>query len=246
MKLTDISSSNSQLSYSKDWDSDFFGIKIMAIDSDGSDPKIIYSEIDKLFKNNVKCIYLFSKSEIDLSQYDAILADRKRSYVLKETVDYLTPEPTNYHGSPESLYNLAYQAGSKSRYKIDPHFSEDKFRQLYRKWIDNSINKEFADYVLVKTYDDIPIGFITAKYKARQLSIGLFATDSNYRNQGIGRSLLRQIISTAHRNQCEVEVTTQADNHIACKVYENMGFSIASETFVYHIWNSDNSDISRQ
>ena len=61
------------------------------------------------------------------------------------------------------LYELAFESGKYSRFKLDKNFSEIDFRKLYKKWVDNSLNLEIADEVLVYKISDIIQGFITYK-----------------------------------------------------------------------------------
>lgn len=63
------------------------------------------------------------------NRLNVILAERR------QTNKWLAAQP--------GLYESAYQAGIHSRYRSDRHISEETFKQLYRNWIDNSVNKGF-------------------------------------------------------------------------------------------------------
>lgn len=224
------------------WDSEFFNKKIAFIDGFKANDREIKTEIDKFLNTGTDCIYLYTRKPIDLQDYDAVLADRKRIYVLDRPkyngMDYYPyQQQPIYNGDPSELYELALQSGEHSRFKVDSHFSEEEFKNLYKKWIDNSVKEGFADYVLV-ALDPEPQGFITAKIKKDNLSIGLFATDKKHRGKGIGSRLIQDVINVASKSGLKVEVVTQADNEIACRFYESKGFSVKDEQYVYHIWNS--------
>lgn len=221
-----------------EWDSEFFGFSVALIEVGSGSEKQVKSELDHFFNAGCKLVYVFSHKPLDLSDYDFTLADRKRSYILRKPV---FKEVGNWHitieNKAEMLYELAYQAGFNSRYKSDPHISEDTFKSLYRIWIDNSINEGFADYVLASVEHDKAVGLITARKKNNEISIGLFATDHEYRGKGIGSKLIQEIINIAAAENLQVEVTTQADNPKACKFYEDKGFEIKDEQFDYHVWS---------
>lgn len=221
-----------------EWDSDFLGFPVAFIEVGLGNELQVKEELDRFLRARCRLVYVFSHKSLDLSDYDSCLADRKRSYILTEPV---FKEVGNHHinieNNAEMLYELAYQAGIHSRYRTDPHFSEDTFKRLYRIWIDNSINKGFADYVLASIENDKAVGLITAKRRHDEISIGLFATDHEYRGKGIGSKLIQEVINIGAKENLHIEVTTQADNMKACKFYEDKAFQIKEEEYVYHVWN---------
>jgi len=225
-----------------EWDSKFFNKQIAFIDGFKATDEQISKGIDEFLQCGTDCIYLYIRRPVNLPEYDIVLADKKRIYILEKPeykeLSYLPymSRPV-YNGKPSDLYDLAIQSGEHSRFKIDPHFSVDEFTNLYKKWIDNSVNEGFADFVLV-ALDPEPQGFITAKIKEDKISIGLFATKRKYRGKGIGSRLIQEIINVASKHGLKVEVVTQAENKTACEFYERRGFSLADEQYVYHIWNN--------
>ncbi len=224
-----------------EWDSKFFNKRIAFIDGFKATDTQISKEVDKFLQCNTDCIYLYTRRSVNLPEYDIVLVDKKRFYVLdKPEYKELSYHPyisqPVYTGEPSELYDLALQSGEHSRFKIDPHFSEDEFSSLYKKWVDNSVKEGFADFVLVALNPE-PQGFITAKIHKDRVSIGLFATDKNHRGKGIGSWLIQEIINVASERRLKVEVVTQADNKTACEFYERRGFKKVDEQYVYHIWS---------
>lgn len=221
-----------------EWDSDFFGFPVAFIEDCLGNEWQVKEELDRFLSAGCRLVYIFSHKPLDLSDYDSCLADRKRSYILTEPV---FKEVGNHNikieNNAEMLYELAYQAGIHSRYRTDTHISEDTFKRLYRIWIDNSIHKGFSDYVLASIEYNKAVGLITAKKRHNEISIGLFATDREYRGRGIGSKLIQEIINIGANENLQVEVTTQVDNPKACKFYEDKGFEIKNEELVYHVWN---------
>ena len=73
----------------------------------------------------------------------------------------------------DDLYNLAFESGKMSRFNLDKKFGRTKFEELYVKWVDNSINKVFADDVFVYQENNKTLGFITYKIDEDFSTIGL-------------------------------------------------------------------------
>ncbi|MBL0026768.1 MAG: GNAT family N-acetyltransferase [Saprospiraceae bacterium] len=111
------------------------------------------------------------------------------------------------------------------------------FEKLYNQWIINSVNKTFAEEVLVYNIDNSIVGFVTLGIKTSIGQIGIMSVDSQYRGIGIGRAL----ITAAERwfsihNYSGIQVITQGDNTAACRLYERCGFSKGNVEYFYHVW----------
>lgn len=219
-----------------DWDSNFFNLRIGKLEIGKEDIK----ELGKLklyIMNSFDLVYIYSKSKIA----GITLVDNKRIYICRDPKKVIEDKRVNdFSGHPRDLYELAYQAGHKSRFKIDPNISEEDFNRLYNLWVDNSVNKSFADYIKVFVENGIILGFITAKQFTDKISIGLIAVDKKSRSKGIGKKLISSIISIAAANKLPIEVATQADNIVACQFYESMGFTLKDESYIYHLWTRKN------
>lgn len=226
-----------------DWDSRFFGFDVARIDTDCTDECAVDAEIRRLQRQGAELIYVFSAYPLRLCGFNAMLVDQKLSYV--NTNPVYRPVDKNIVDVSEvsrQLYELGCQAGGHSRYKVDPNIKEDDFRRMFRLWVDNSVSRQFADYVFAYEVDGEAVGFVTAKVKGDELSIGLIATDENYRGCGIGGALIQTIVNLASELHLKAEVTTQADNVTACRFYERHGFNIASRSYVYHVWSNNNEN----
>ena len=215
------------------WDSDFFNLKIGKIVLDKRNTPVFSNVRTLLDNSDFDLIYIFSKNKI--KELEAV--DRKITYIC-EIPNCVTNDKSivDYTDDPDSLYDLAYQSGHKSRFNIDPNISDYDFRRLYRLWIDNSINKTFADYIKVYMQDGKPLGFITAKNYTDKIQIGLIAVNTTVRGKGIGKNLINSIMAIAKEHHLPVEVATQADNIGACRFYESNGFSILDQCYIYHYW----------
>lgn len=226
-----------------DWDSRFFGFDVARIDTDCTDECAVDAEIRRLQRQRAELIYVFSAYPLRLCDFNAMLVDQKLSY--ENTNPVYRPVDKNIvevSVVSRQLYELGCQAGGHSRYKVDPNIKEEDFRRMFRLWVDNSVSRQFADYVFAYEVDGNTVGFVTAKVKGDELSIGLIATDENYRGCGIGGALIQTIVNLASELHLKAEVTTQADNVTACRFYERHGFNIASRSYVYHVWSNNNEN----
>lgn len=227
-----------------DWDSDFFSFRVASIEMNNCDDAFLENKLVEFDNIGVKLVYLFINDGLSINidryrnNFKINLVDKKRVYRLNVLEDVIVSDSINtFSGSPSDVYDLAIQAGWKSRFNKDADFPHDLFINLYKTWIDKSIKGNMADYFLCYKSDsgDI-VGIITIKKKINYLSVGLFATNSKYRRQGIGTSLLDAAKHIAYVLRLPLEVVTQSDNEQACHCYEKVGFKKTSQSLVYHIW----------
>ncbi len=145
-------------------------------------------------------------------------------------------EYENSELTPE-LVQLAYTSGSFSRFRVDKNIPEGKFKELYRLWIKNSLEKMIADRIFVSAHQNKVTGMATCKNNNAICNIGLVAVDDSEQGKGTGRYLIQKIEEQAYINGLdEVRVPTQSNNESACIFYESLGFSLMEVTNYYHFW----------
>lgn len=229
-----------------DWDSKFFGFKVFHWKK-----KILFKNgflvLSNFIKNNdVELVYYSSNKKINESpnwipnieikfliekiSYSKIInSDQTKSQISFSDSDEVLPN--------ENLYNIAIQAGKFSRFNLDDKIRKDKFEELYRLWIFNSLHNKKEEKVIVYRSNKKIIGLITLKKLDRSGTIGLIAVDSKYRGKGIGKVLLNWAEHWFIENGCNIiTVITQSENKPACKLYESFGFQIEKKELFYHIW----------
>lgn len=226
-----------------DWDSDFFGLKI---------GKCIYSKVIDNIDLNTKgfdLIYLFS--QIRLSNYINELKDEKcllncslenanvRSNIINPNI-VIESFDRDIH-SYNKLLSLVYESGAKSRFKIDDKFAENSFKDLYKKWLDNSLNGNLAIDTLVALYDNEIVGFLTYGSKDDiTADITLTAVDSSIRGQKVATTLIERFkYIVKEKGYKFASVVTQFTNEPALNLYQKNFFKIKNITYIYHIWNND-------
>ena len=138
------------------------------------------------------------------------------------------------------LFDLAYESGKFSRFKLDTHFTDESFKRLYQLWVLNSVNKQFADKVFyIKHTDQSIVGFVTLRKHENHVSIGLIAVSERFQGQGIGKLLLHKAENYCLSHQVkELQIPTQKKNTIACSFYKKNGYSILEEIIIKHYWKN--------
>lgn len=227
------------------WDSDLFQLKVgkLVITADHSEDEIIVA-IENAKDNYYEVVYVFVNNSISFNttiveKFYGKLVDTKVIYQIDLhaiTIDSNNVSE-NYKGLPRALYDLAFQSGAYSRFKKDEKFGKNKFENLYKTWINNSISGQMADYVCAVHADNKIIGFGTVKITDNIGTIGLISVDNSYRRQGVGKQLMYNIfgfLKTIGINK--LEVSTQNENVQACKFYESYKMKVKNKINVYHIW----------
>jgi dTDP-4-amino-4,6-dideoxy-D-galactose acyltransferase len=225
-----------------EWDSDFWGIETGRFDL-----KNDFFIPDNL--NDFAFVYIFSDrllNQEELNQFNGKnhLADEKRVYHKNLNNISVLPNPNiiSFYPArpiPERLYDLAIQSGHYSRFSLDPQLAKDSFKQLYRTWLERSVDRVIAEEVFVYETENMIRGFITLGIKNNKPDIGLVAVDADRRSMGIGASLLEiaEFWAYNHAKKNEIQVITQGANQGACNFYERNGYSLNAVTYIYHWWN---------
>lgn len=218
------------------WDSEFFNVKIGEWNLDEGDSEGV---------NPFELVYIKSNSK-----KEPILEGFKNSFeetkvlftkqLVKEAIEEQNIRSASSNDNLESLYNLAYESGKFSRFKLDERFGIENFQKLYRAWIDNSINKRFADDVVVFTENNTITGLVTYKITSNFATIGLIAVHPEYQGHGIGKKLLgfveQQLLE---KNILELRIPTQLENNGACSFYRKQGYAVLETSHIMHYWKND-------
>lgn len=216
-----------------DWDSEFFGFEIaewLSNEGMADDPsrfRLIYAKsisgqmpYIEGFENR------FSEKKI---MYSKFLQNKE---VFCDGISTFSD-----NGKAGDLYELAYESGKYSRFRMDKDFGEHHFRKLYNAWIDNSISGLFADEVLVYKIDGIVAGMVTYKIHNDYASIGLIAVAPGQQGKGIGKRLLDCVeAKLLEKEIVELRIPTQESNAPACSFYEKRGYSVLETQYIMHYW----------
>ncbi|MBD2700686.1 GNAT family N-acetyltransferase [Spirosoma sp. BT702] len=229
------------------WDSDFFGKKIGRCEFYTPDDVVIAANVlAEAQSKQYELLYLFTPENQPLpksvsNQLKANLIDIRVTYTYQIDQPFSNDNPNIYTVHPaedrSQFYNLAYQCGEYSRFKVDPHFSEEAFQQLYRSWVDKSIDSVIADKVFVYMCEGKAVGMITVKISGGIGQPGLVATDYTQRGKGVGKAYFHHMLAYLYANNvAQMNVSTQQANQTACLFYEKLNCQLVSKTNIYHVW----------
>lgn len=219
----------------KKWDSDFFNLKIGEVNF--SDCKVAsnFSDFDLL--------YVVSQNDFDLvlNGFENSFSEQKVNFYKELSEIFQTDECVFSHTEIEydiqEVYQLAFESGKHSRFLLDKNFGIEKFKDLYRLWIDNSISKTFADDVLLYKNREKITGLLTYKVKKENAIVGLIAVSGEYQGKGIGGILLKHLETILYRKEItSLIIPTQFENKQACHFYNKQGYSIFESTHIKHYW----------
>ena len=234
-----------------DWDSNFFQFNVCRLEgliTNIEDLKVVDSIMDE---SKFKLAYFSSVEELDIDNIETLeikLVDKKTTYIKKINSSLkLHPMISSYESvHPSSkLLDLAIQSGKYSRFNIDERIGENNFKEMYRLWITKSVKREIAKEVIVYKHNSDIAGYLTIGEKNNRAELGMGAVDSNYIGKGIGRILFENAEKWAHNmGYKDIQIVTQGGNIPACKLYENLGYTIESMVYFYHIWKNDNAQQS--
>jgi dTDP-4-amino-4,6-dideoxy-D-galactose acyltransferase len=229
-----------------DWDSNFFGKKICRVNGKikNEDEMLALSRL--LLKESVELAYYSSPSPVDeklmiADAYLIELVDRKTTYIkaIEKNIVVDSSVKTYQADFPnESLLNLAVESGVHSRFRVDAKIGFEKFQELYRTWMINSVNKKIANEVLVYLADQTIAGFVTLGQKNGVADIGIIAVDERFRGHGIGKALMfsAECWFANNTNLEQIQVVTQGANMAACRLYEACGYYVGIIEYFYHFW----------
>ena len=225
------------------WDSNFFCLRIGKAEIYSVDDIDNLQSLELELKNQYDLIYIFNyiNRKVDFATLVDVKVDYAKTIEHKEFNTHV--HSYNNDSCTEQLYRLSLISGKYSRYNLDKNFPKGSYESLYRRWIEQSVCKNFADDVLVYTDNSIECGMVTYRINKddNTARIGLVAVDDAIQGKGIGSSLVSSLENLLIRQGIDkLFVSTQEDNIKACKWYEKNGFCVDSKVEIYHWWINEN------
>lgn len=231
-----------------DWDTNFFGFPVARI----TEEEITKQQATDLFatfqEQGIILVYWSFNAEKD--ELDSI-AQKHHGFLTGIKIHYLLnlDEKQQYSIDPSSdmllrkykekkptsdLFDLIIQGGIYSRFYTDPRIGKQRYRNLHKNWITNSV-KDHTLYVLEK--NENIIGFISLNECNQNANIDFIVVDENYRGHGLGKLLMNQAHNWAvNNNYTRIQADTQKENVKACSMYESFGYQPGKEEKFYHFW----------
>ena len=234
-----------------EWDSIFFGInigKLIIYDEEDFDPLLFIKEIEKC---NFHLVYVFKFNK--MLSHDNILKSKLKLVDIQPTmsmefdrnayrdVEYDLKNNLTLKEKDDS-YKIAEDTAVVSRFYNESLIGKEKTRELYRKWIDNALNKSFSDGLFFeKELDKVSGIHIIKTDKINKTGFfTLTGVNSDYKRMGIGRRLWLQSFGY-WANESEIELVKSPfsfQNSESLNFHLKMGFNKVEEIkYIYHYNN---------
>lgn len=229
------------------WDSRFFGFGVARLTSEAPTAAEVAAALAECRAAGVRMVYWHTRPHDPAAnqaaqQHGAWLADRKVTFA-QPLPPHLAAAPpdagiiTTTTATPQ-LESLAWQSGAYSRFARDPRLPAGAFRELYSRWLRNSLSGNIAQAVLaLPDAAGHELGLLTLGEKNGRADIGLLAVDAPARGQHVGQRLVAEAgRRAAGAGFAGLQVVTQRDNEPAYRFYERCGFALEHEEYIYHLW----------
>ncbi|MCB9201805.1 MAG: GNAT family N-acetyltransferase [Flavobacteriales bacterium] len=225
------------------WDSLFFGFNVGKIE--------FKNYVDSVSADEYKLIYVFNdeESHIKIRNFSKTYEEHKVVFYKKLRLNSIQRDENiedvknikNTSFVSEDLYNLAFESGKYSRFKLDSKFTKQQFEELYKIWIDNSLDGKYAEALYVYIIKNKIEGFISYIIKNKVAQVGLFAVSNKMQGKGIGGKLLSNLETEVFKKGGVdyIEIPTQLENKLACKFYKSKGYEVKSVTKINHFWQNE-------
>ncbi|MCB9000079.1 MAG: GNAT family N-acetyltransferase [Bacteroidales bacterium] len=229
-----------------EWDTGFFGVKTGKLDLNGLDILEAEKELGKLSKSAYRLVYVFAGHDDDgirkvINAAGGQLRDEKVTFSMD--ISQISALSSGFIHScmgmemDNDLEQLSLESGKYSRFKTDPNIPYDKFVELYRLWMINSLNGSFAKEVFAYSDSGRKLGMVSVNIKQGEGWIGIIAVNEEFRGRSIGKYLMHAAIGFCRENGVRIlNVQTQLENKVSCAFYERLGFRIREIEDVYHFW----------
>ena len=219
------------------WDSDFFNLNIASVDATHEVADIELQEFDMFYSFHSEENKVFKNFQPTFREHK-IIFEKQLLQIADTDADIRSVDEKFKDVS--TLQELAYESGKHSRFNLDGNFAERQFKNLYNLWISNSLNRQFADDVLVIYKEKKMAGFVTYKINQHIATIGLIAVLPEFQGQGLGSRLLQRVEYLLFKEAIEkLQIPTQQENLEACGFYTKKGYAILSITPITHYWKND-------
>ena len=206
--------------YEKDFNS-----KILLNDDSFIEAKINTNNIDEINdiqKNGFKII-------------ECELNFMKRNSILQKEYNPKIKIRLSNNKDEEEVRKIASKAFVHSRFYKDPNFDKKVASKIKEEWAGNFFKGKRGDHLIVGEYNNSIVGFLLLLVRNGNLIIDLIAVKEINRGLGIAKSM----ILFAEKNFMDdlklFSVGTQLSNLSAINLYNNMGFSLISSNYAFHL-----------
>jgi ribosomal protein S18 acetylase RimI-like enzyme len=234
------------------WDTQFFGVKIGRVLPSRLDAATSESIIKLADQGDFQCLYFQADPDDDETvcivekggfhlvdvrivlehPFDGRPAPVPR-FAISKDIQLTSPRPEDV----ATLEEIAVEIGRTSRYYIDRKFPPDAYSRLYRAWLHKAMADD-QDSVFIAHLSGQAVGLIACSTQDDEVGvIELAGVQSGKRGRGVGTALMQGSLDWFRAQGVgRAEVTTQARNVPAQRLYQQLGFFTRRATLYYHKW----------
>lgn len=192
--------------------------------------------------------FVYSKS--NYSQEMSIKAKNLNFYLAEISVNFVLKKDKlnlkKFNGkfaksaNSEDVQNLAFNSFVFDRFHQDPNIPNLIASNIKKQWVKNFFRGKRGDKCFVKeSKNGKIIGFLLSDFSDQFVKIDLIAVDKNYRNKGLGKSLIIDFFNFYRNHNKNFLVSTQINNFKSIRLYESVGFEKSSIQMVWHYIKKD-------
>lgn len=228
------------------WDSDFFGLKVGRLivsdsevfDSISFDKQVVFEDFDLVYVVSLNKFLDFDLISRPLYSLMDIQITMSKKANPTECVDYPFELRTSLSKMElDECYAIVEQTASVSRFFKEPLIGPEKTKQLYRRWLDNALNTNFADGIIISKKDSNIVGVHIVKTDSEIGHCSVIGVSENEKGSGIGRDLWFQALSywNSKGNIKEYSVPFSIQNSASFNFHLKIGFNKIEEVkYIYH------------
>lgn len=235
------------------WDSDFFGRRIAAVNGERLTPERLRSIDAWCRANSIECLYFLCDADDPATircaeRYGFCFVEVRLIFerFLRDVPSGIRPRPLpeNVFIRPAgqadlpALRNMATEGYTTTRYCLDSGFPQGKVRDYYQTWITRCLEGK-ADFVLAATVDGDPAGYIAGSICSDPTQ-GIFElanVDQRARGKGLGFALFQSAFEWFAQHGVErVTAATQGANMVTQRLFQRLGFLTFFCGLYYHKW----------
>ncbi|HWH15442.1 MAG TPA: GNAT family N-acetyltransferase [Miltoncostaeaceae bacterium] len=134
----------------------------------------------------------------------------------------------------EAVARIGGEAFGMTRFHLDPGMPPGAADRIKAAWARNCATGARGVATLVAVHDGAPAGFLSVMAAGDDYVIDLVAVDAAHRGRGLGRALVAAFIAGFAPAARVLRVGTQAANIASLRLYESLGFRMASTAYAMH------------
>jgi ribosomal protein S18 acetylase RimI-like enzyme len=139
-------------------------------------------------------------------------------------------------GDQGRVVDIAKRSFVYSRFHLDSAFPHKVANMIKAEWAKSYFTGNRGNAMVVASMDQSIVGFLLLLYREEAMIIDLIAVDENYRKRGVAKDMIIHAEAQCH-GFSQILVGTQLANIPSIRLYEGMGFKVASAQYTFHYHN---------